>query len=389
MQDNSFFYQSKEQSQVKTRIVEKYFWAWAKVIISAVKKRRKDKIGYVDLFAGRGRYEDGTDSTPLLVLKKASENDDIRNMLVSVFNDINPEYVQDLRDAIDSSPEVGMLKWEPRVINTEVNEELAKVFESMKTIPTLFFVDPFGYKGVSIQLISSFLRNWGCDCIFFFNYNSINRSIKIRAVEGHINGLFGKERADELRSLPPFMSSSDRELFIIEAISQSLKENAGQYVLPFRFKNERGTRSSHHLIFASKNRTGYEIMKEIMANESTDSDKGVPSFEYNPATHHQSLLFEYWRPLDDLADMLMEYFAGKTVMMEQIYQHYDQFSVGTRYIKKSYRECLIKLEADGKIKATPPASKRPKRKGNVTFGKSVKLTFPPREVPQNGNQIQN
>ena len=132
-------------------------------------------------------------------------------------------------------------------------------------------------------------------------------------------------------------SSSDRELFIIEAISQSLKENAGQYVLPFRFKNERGTRSSHHLIFVSKNRTGYKIMKEIMANESTDLDKGVPSFEYNPATRHQSLLFEYWRPLDDLADMLMEYFAGKTVMMEQIYQHYDQFSVGTRYIKELQR----------------------------------------------------
>ena len=386
MQDNSFFHQSKEQSQVKTRIVEKYFWAWAKVIISAVLKRRKDKIGYVDLFAGRGRYEDGTDSTPLLVLKKASENDDIRNMLVSVFNDINPEYVQDLRDAIDSSPEVGMLKWEPRVINTEVNEELAKVFESMKTIPTLFFVDPFGYKGVSIQLISSFLRNWGCDCIFFFNYNSINRSIKIRAVEGHINGLFGKERADELRSLPPSMSSSDRELFIIEAISQSLKENAGQYVLPFRFKNERGTRSSHHLIFVSKNRTGYEIMKEIMANESTDSDKGVPSFEYNPATHHQSLLFEYSRPLDDLADMLMKYFAGKTVTMKQILdQHYDRFSVGTRYIEKSYRECLIKLETEGKIKADPPADKRPKRKGKVTFGPKVKVTFPTKEEPQNGN----
>ena len=50
---------------------------------------------------------------------------------------------------------------------------------------------------------------------------------------------------------------------------------------------------------------------------------------------------------------------------------------------------LLNLRADGKIKATPPASKRPKRKGIVTFGKSVKLTFPPREVPQNGNQIQN
>ena len=108
------------------------------------------------------------------------------------------------------------------------------------------------------------------------------------------------------------MESSDRELFIIETISQSLKENAGQYVLPFRFKDERGTRSSHHLIFVSKNRTGYEIMKEIMAKEGTNLDKGVPSFEYNPATCHQSLLFEYSRPLDDLADMLMKYFAGKT-----------------------------------------------------------------------------
>ena len=377
MQDNSFFYQSKEQSQVKTRIVEKYFRSWATIMT-----RRAKKIGYVDLFAGPGRYEDGTESTPILVLKKACENDNIHNKLVSVFNDVDPEHVQNLQDAIDSSPEINRLKWKPRVINREVNKELAEIFKSMKTIPTLFFVDPFGYKGLSIQLISSFLRNWGCDCIFFFNYNRVNMGINNKAVEEHIDALFGKERANELRSLPPSMESFHRELFIIEAISQSLKEKAGQFVLLFRFKNERGTRSIHHLIFVSKNRIGYEIMKDIMAKEGTNLDKGVPSFEYNPATHHQSLLFEYSRPLDNLADMLMKYFAGKTVTMQQIYdQHYDRFSVGTRYIKRSYRECLMKLEAEGKIQADPPASERSKRKGNVTFGPSIKVTFPPREVP--------
>ena len=221
MQGNSFFGESREQSQVKTRIVEKYFWSWATIM---TRQAKISKIGYVDLFAGPGKYEDGTESTPLLVLKKACEDDNIRDKFVSVFNDINPKHVQSLRDAIASSQEISVLKWEPRVINTEVNEELTEVFESMKTIPTLFFVDPFGYKGLSLQLISSFLRNWGCDCIFFFNYNSINRSIKIRAVEEHIDGLFGKERADELRNLPTSMKSSDRELFIIEAMSQSLKE---------------------------------------------------------------------------------------------------------------------------------------------------------------------
>ena len=66
------------------------------------------------------------------------EDDDIRNKLVSVFNDMNSEHAQNLQDVIASSPEVSMLKWEPCVYNTEVDEELAKVFESMKTIPTLF-----------------------------------------------------------------------------------------------------------------------------------------------------------------------------------------------------------------------------------------------------------
>ena len=379
MQSNSFFDESKEQSQVKTRIVEKYFWSWATIMTQRVKK---PKIGYVDLFAGPGRYEDGTESTPILVLKKACENDNIRNKLISVFNDINPEHVQSLRDAINSIPEINMLKWTPRVINTEVNEEFAEVFESMKTIPTLFFVDPFGYKGLSLQLISSFLRNWGCDCIFFFNYNSINRSIRIKAVEGHIDALFGEERADELRSLPPSMSSSDREASILEAISQSLKEKAGQYVLPFRFKDERGTRSSHHLIFVSKNITGYQIMKEIMAKESSDSEQGVASFEYNPALYRQTLLFGYSRPLDDLADMLLTDFEGRTLTMKHIY---DQHNVGTRYIEKNYKDVLANLEIEGKIQANPPASKRPRRKGEVTFADHVKVTFPSREGSQNGN----
>lgn len=370
MQDISFFDESTEQSQVKTKIVVKYFWSWAKVIISRAKKS-KNKIGYVDLFAGPGIYKDGTVSTPILVLKKAVEDNDIRDMLVSVFNDMDPKHVQNLRDSIDSSPTISTLKRKPRVMNTEVNEELAKVFESIKTIPTLFFVDPFGYKGLSLQLINSFVRNWGCDCIFFFNYNSINRSIKIRVVEEHIDALFGKDRADELRNLPSSMESSKRELTIIEALSQSLKEKAGEFILPFRFKNERGTRTSHYLIFVTKNRTGYEIMKDIMAKESTDLEQGVPSFEYNPASQRQPLLFEYSRPLDDLAEILLKNFAGRTMTMKQIYDHHN---VGTSYISRNYKDILIKLEAEKKIQTDPQANKR--RKG--TFADRVKVTFPPK-----------
>jgi three-Cys-motif partner protein len=70
-----FFDQSRDQSKVKATIVAKYFDAWAHVIV-AVQKRYPDKeqrLAYVDLFAGPGRYEDGTKSTPLLILEKAAQ----------------------------------------------------------------------------------------------------------------------------------------------------------------------------------------------------------------------------------------------------------------------------------------------------------------------------
>lgn len=57
MVDNRFFLESREQSQIKARIVVKYFWAWAKVIIPST-KLRGNRIAYIDLFAGPDRYED-------------------------------------------------------------------------------------------------------------------------------------------------------------------------------------------------------------------------------------------------------------------------------------------------------------------------------------------
>ncbi|MFN5727673.1 MAG: three-Cys-motif partner protein TcmP, partial [Pseudanabaena sp.] len=65
MVDRSFFNESMEQSIVKASITQKYFWAWANVIIPTA-KRYGNKIGYIDLFAGPGRYKDGAKSTPIL-----------------------------------------------------------------------------------------------------------------------------------------------------------------------------------------------------------------------------------------------------------------------------------------------------------------------------------
>jgi three-Cys-motif partner protein len=367
-----FFDESKEQSEVKATIVTKYFWAWTRIMIPRA-KGRTNRIAYIDLFAGPGRYKDGTKSTPILLLEKAIEDSDLCEMLVTIFNDVNEDHSRSLEKAIKSLPGIDRLKYAPQVSHFEVGEEIVKRFQEMRFVPTLFFVDPWGYKGLSLDLIGSVLKDWGCDCIFFFNYNRISMGLSNELVQEHMDALFGKARASELRREVTGMDPHERELTIVEGLVEALQGMGGNYVLPFRFVNDQGSRTSHHLVFVSKHVLGYKIMKEIMAKESSRTEQGVPTLEYNPADARHPLLFELSRPLDDLADMLLSQFAGQTLTMRSVYR---QHHVGRRFVKSNYKEVLRCLEAEGRITTDPPAQDRPNRKGQVTFADRVEVTFP-------------
>ena len=373
MSTEEFFEESTPQSLVKSAIVSKYFDGWSKVMISVQNRSRRryadNRIAYVDLFAGPGRYSDGTVSTPLLVLEKAVQNEDLRQRLVTLLNDKDVRNTVSLREAIQELPSIETLKYAPQVSNYEVGIDIAEKFEEMRFVPTLFFVDPWGYKGLSLRLVDSVLKDWGCDCIFFFNYTRINMGLQNDVVREHMNGLFGEEKADEVRLRIGPLNPLERELTIIEELCQAIREIGPQYVLPFRFKNNRGIRTSHHLIFISKHSKGYEIMKDIMAKESSDSEQGVASFEYNPASRQQPLLFEYSRPLDELGDMLLEHFAGMKLTMLEVFQ---QHNVNRPFIKRNYKQALLQLEAQGRITASPH------RKN--TFADHVLVTFPGKGV---------
>jgi len=73
---DTFFNEKSERSAVKARIVAKYFFAWANVVKPA-SKARDGRIAYIDLFAGPGRYLDGSKSTPLMILEQAIADPDL------------------------------------------------------------------------------------------------------------------------------------------------------------------------------------------------------------------------------------------------------------------------------------------------------------------------
>jgi three-Cys-motif partner protein len=354
MTTDGFFDESSEQSRIKAAIVSDYFWAWAKVILPTVKKSH-GRLAYIDLFAGPGRYKDNTLSTPMLVLQKAIDDQDMRQHLEILFNDASPEHAAALQREIESFPGIDRLAYRPKVTPEEVGERIVAMFEEWQSVPTLFFVDPWGYKGLSLGLINSVLKNWGCDCIFFFNYTRINAGLSNPAVKQHMEVLFGQQRAERMREQLEPLQPSEREVAIVEELAQALKELGAKYVLPFCFKNESGKRTSHHLIFATKHPKGYEIMKGIMSGHSSERHQGVPSFGYCPATAIHPFLFELNRPLDDLEGMLLNTFQGQTISVEQLYQIHN---VGRPYLRKNYKEVLRAMESKGIVSANPSQDHR-------------------------------
>src|SRR5262245_599132 len=102
-----FFDRMSEPSEVKSEIVRKYFWAWAKVIGPKARTRPARRMAYVDLFAGPGRYKDGTKSTPLLILERAIAEPEIAQMLETWFND--KDNAGKLQVEINALPGVGTL----------------------------------------------------------------------------------------------------------------------------------------------------------------------------------------------------------------------------------------------------------------------------------------
>lgn len=169
----NFFDEQSEQSQIKAALVTDYFWAWAGFMVRQQKQRPQygSKLQYIDLFAGPGRYQSGAKSTPLMILERAVSDPEISSRLCAIFNDKDENNTQSLEKEIRAIPGYANLKNSPQIYTGEVGEHVIKQFQKLRLVPTFLFVDPFGYKGLSLQLVQSVIKDWGCDCVFFFNYN--------------------------------------------------------------------------------------------------------------------------------------------------------------------------------------------------------------------------
>jgi three-Cys-motif partner protein len=135
---------------------------------------------------------------------------------------------------------------------------------------------------VSARLIQATLKDNGSECIFFFNFNRVNAAIDNDCVEEHVKRLFDTTDAALLRDEFKGMNPYQREEAVIKKLAEVIKRKHAQHVLQFRFLNDDANRTSHYLVFATKNPLGAKIMKDIMAKESSWSEGGTPGYGCSP-----------------------------------------------------------------------------------------------------------
>jgi hypothetical protein len=224
-----------------------------------------------------------------------------------------------------------------------------------------------------MPLLTSALAGWA-ECIFFFNYRRVLAALNNPAFKTHVERLFGTARLSELkRELTPAKSVHSRESLVLKHLTSALVEAGAIHVMNFAFKVEDSQRSTHHLIFATRHRKGYEAMKTIMARESSSDTEDGPSMAFIQRPNEPTLFDR--DPHEALAETLMERFQARTISLDRIY---EEMGSESSFTQPYFRRALLLLEQRNEVKVNPPATSRPAPNGKQSMGGSTMITFPER-----------
>jgi three-Cys-motif partner protein len=138
------FDELKEWSVRKHAILKNYLAGFARILGS----RDQQVVYYVDGFAGPGLYEDGNKGSPTLAAELAQSLIDKSYALRCINIEIEPEYFANLVKNTAAYSQV------VRNLPGSFGDQVEQVLGFIKQQAAIFFLDPFGLKGIEWQHLS-------------------------------------------------------------------------------------------------------------------------------------------------------------------------------------------------------------------------------------------
>lgn len=297
--------------------MRRYLGAWLPIL-----SKWSGRIIYLDGFAGPGVYADGEVGSPVIALETAANHIMLRKFREVLFIFIEKDKARSkklasvLKEKFPSLP--------PNLKYSVYDAEFAPTFEEglnelekqgANLAPTFAFIDPFGFSGLPMKLISRMLNCEKCEVLITFMSGFIRR-FHDEFREDVLNELYG---TDQWKKIHDISDPDAREKFLLQLYETQLQKLGGaKYVRSFGMVGP-SNQTIYYLVFATKHLKGLEVMKDAMWKVDRTG-----SYKFSDITgFKQSFLIDYenepsWVP--SAANAIYSRFKGKEVLDKEVYE---------------------------------------------------------------------
>lgn len=333
----------------KIRIIEEYLKAWFPII-----GRYAASVIYIDGFCGPGQYLNGEKGSPIAAIETALNHKQINTKeLVFLFIDSDGKRIKNLKTILDNYPLPDNFKTKCVVGNFKrtLQDVLSDLDDRGKQLaPSFLFVDPFGIKEVSYNLLSQYMSHNKCEIMVNLMIEWINRFIETSEFEPHLDDIFGTDSWRYCINQPNRIDS-------LIALYESQLRKVARFVWSFEMKDVRN-KTKYILFFGTNHIRGLDKMKDAMWKLCPTGD-----YIFSDRGHGQITIFDKYTP-ESLATILKD-LEPRDYSINELENH---VIVSTPFRKAHLRRALNLLEKDCHIIVQRP--------GSTGFPKGSIIRFP-------------
>ena len=364
MNTKNFFKEKRTWSYYKDALLERYLKIYFQKILTS-----KYNTVYIDGFAGKGRFDDGTDGSPVIVSKiiqDAKLKTHGQGQIASYF--IEYKYARELEKYIDPKC----------VVSGDYKVELPRIIDTLKNSNVFLYADPFGIKHLKFDVFSKLKSNNINSAEMLLNFNSFGflregcRLLKIKQTEITdaydadedikdnvnsidnmnciANGEYWIELLNDYKSNARDMK--EIETLFVEKYTMQLRK-IFKFVVNIPIRTGENNIPKYRMIYGTNYIDGILLMTDIMFK----CDKEIQLS--NNGNQHS--LFDYmdrFNCIDDILHCLPYNFLGIKELCLKIYNE-----IGVKYSHEEIQDSLKQLEKSGQIvvKRTPSTTKTGKK----------------------------
>ncbi|MEJ7671703.1 MAG: three-Cys-motif partner protein TcmP [Chitinophagaceae bacterium] len=376
-EEKNFGLHKVPESRIKALLVSDYFPQYCRI----VDRGKGQGFTYVDLWAGRGKYDNGGLSTPLLLADIIVKDDYLRQKVKFAFNDLNN--IDTLKKNFEDRYEKGIFTKEPWFgkLDAENCPQIRRYLNrppKKDNDPALLFFDPFGYAGIDTKSLANFMKPWGNELFLFLNVNRVIPALTNPKVTEHIAAMFPQFKEQAISEVTSAISDEKRVSLLLKFLTAEFKAVIGSHLqhCSFRFMESGAHKTSHLIIHFTKHSTGYKLIKQVYYDYDNigavlNSD-GTFTFDAKKAYPTGVLDFSMDDNHLNLAKDLAKQFAGTELTAAALI---DQHHPNTLYAPTHYVKALRYLVEQEGLQARFTDGIEHKR--TVLPSKYCLLKFPP------------